>query len=67
MLIKKPADINASEITDNALYLRRREFLKTAALVAGVALAQCLLLSCWRGRVSGSPMSARRLTARATP
>jgi methionine sulfoxide reductase catalytic subunit len=36
MLIKKPADIRSSEITDQALYLRRREFLQAAA---GVAVA----------------------------
>jgi sulfoxide reductase catalytic subunit YedY len=34
MLIKKPADIPSSEITDRALYLNRRDFLKTAAGVA---------------------------------
>ncbi len=51
MLIKKPADTKASEITDNALYLRRREFLKTAALAAGVALAPGLLLPCPRAGV----------------
>lgn len=44
MLIKKPAAIKSSEITDRALYLRRREFLKTAALAAGVTLAPGLLL-----------------------
>jgi sulfoxide reductase catalytic subunit YedY len=31
MLIKKPADIKASEITPKAVYLRRREFLAGAA------------------------------------
>ncbi len=44
MLIRKTADINPSEITDQALYLRRREFLKTSALAAGLALAPGLLL-----------------------
>lgn len=44
MLIKKPVDINSSEITDQALYLRRREFLKTAALAAGAALVPGLLM-----------------------
>jgi sulfoxide reductase catalytic subunit YedY len=38
MLIKKPADIPGSEITDPTLYQRRREFLKLAA-----ASAACLL------------------------
>jgi sulfoxide reductase catalytic subunit YedY len=34
MLIKKPADIRSSEITDRKLYFNRREFLRTAAGVA---------------------------------
>ena len=38
MLIKKPADIVSSEITDKALFLSRRRFLKQAA-VAGAAVA----------------------------
>lgn len=39
MLIKPPADLRASEITDEKWYLRRREFLQTAAfpLVAAAA------------------------------
>ncbi len=37
MLIKRPADILPSEITDKALYLNRRAFMKAAAL-AGLAL-----------------------------
>src|SRR5580765_940142 len=36
MLIKKPADIRSSEITDRKAYLNRREFLRTTA---GVAVA----------------------------
>jgi methionine sulfoxide reductase catalytic subunit len=31
MLIKKPADIRSSEITDQKLYLNRRDFLRTSA------------------------------------
>ncbi len=38
MLIKRPSDIPASEITPRAVYLRRREFLRAAAL-AGVGAA----------------------------
>jgi len=40
MLIKRPADIKPSEITDKRLYLNRRAFIKTmstAAVMAGVA------------------------------
>jgi sulfoxide reductase catalytic subunit YedY len=39
MLIKHPSDIPSSEITPKAIYLRRREFLRAAALAgAGAAL-----------------------------
>lgn len=47
MLIKKPEDIKPSEITDEKLYRRRREFLKTAAGaalgLAGTGLSGLLL------------------------
>ena len=35
MLIKRPADIRPSEITDESIYLNRRQFLKAAALTVG--------------------------------
>ena len=35
MLIKRPADIRPSEITDESIYLNRRQFLKAAALTIG--------------------------------
>ena len=38
MLIKRPPDIKASEITDKSLYLRRRKFLRDTALT-GLAIA----------------------------
>jgi sulfoxide reductase catalytic subunit YedY len=38
MLIKRPDDVRPSEITDRALYLRRREFVRDAA-AAGLAAA----------------------------
>ncbi|HLD14685.1 MAG TPA: protein-methionine-sulfoxide reductase catalytic subunit MsrP, partial [Burkholderiales bacterium] len=41
MLIKKPADIHSSEITDRKVYQRRREFLR----LAGVLAASPLMLS----------------------
>ena len=48
MLIKRPADIRSSEITDQKLYLNRREFLgataaTTAAVVAGVLGTEALV------------------------
>ncbi len=35
MLIKRPADIPSSEITDKKLYLNRRQFIQVAGAVAG--------------------------------
>ena len=42
MLIKKPADIWPSEITPQALYVRRREFIKAVALTAAGAAMPAL-------------------------
>jgi sulfoxide reductase catalytic subunit YedY len=42
MLIKKPADILSSEITDKQLYLNRRQFIRAAAGTAAVAAAGVL-------------------------
>jgi sulfoxide reductase catalytic subunit YedY len=39
MMIKRAPDIRSSEITDEQLYLRRREFMKTAVVPAAAALA----------------------------
>ena len=36
--IRRPSDVASSEITDEAVYLRRREFLRSSALGAGAAL-----------------------------
>jgi sulfoxide reductase catalytic subunit YedY len=37
MLIKRPADIRSSEITDEKLYFNRREFMRAAGFAAGAA------------------------------
>jgi sulfoxide reductase catalytic subunit YedY len=37
MLIRRPADIPSSEITDKKLYLNRRQFIRAAGIVAGAA------------------------------
>jgi len=39
MLIRPAPDIRSSEITDESLYLRRREFMKAAAVPALAAVA----------------------------
>ncbi|HHH39950.1 MAG TPA: protein-methionine-sulfoxide reductase catalytic subunit MsrP [Sedimenticola sp.] len=46
MLIRKPADISPSEITDRALYLERRRFLQRAGLMAAAAAGVSLLSGC---------------------
>lgn len=45
MLIRRPADLQPSEITSPGLYARRREFLKTTAVLGAAAL----LPLAWRG------------------
>ncbi len=53
MLIKKPADIRSSEITDPKLYLNRRDFLRTTA---GVAVAGAGILAAGRAvSAAGQP------------
>jgi sulfoxide reductase catalytic subunit YedY len=37
MLIKRPADIRSSEITDQKLYVNRRQFIQAAGAIAGAA------------------------------
>ena len=59
MLIKKPADIFPSEITPPELYARRREFLKSAAMLGAAAL-----LSPWG---AGSPARAADDALKPTP
>src|SRR5882672_10333074 len=39
MLIKRPADIRSSEITDTKIYLNRREFVRAATGTAALAAA----------------------------
>jgi sulfoxide reductase catalytic subunit YedY len=42
MLIKRPADIRSSEITDKKLYLNRRQFIRAAAGTAAIAASGAL-------------------------
>jgi sulfoxide reductase catalytic subunit YedY len=60
MVIRKPPDIRSSEITPKSLYLRRREFIRTAsgaALAAAVGLAST---SHARAQGRGTPLTAVR-------
>src|SRR6188508_2198806 len=45
MLIKKPADLNYSDVTDERLYVRRREFIQLGAGLMGAA-AGGMLAAC---------------------
>ena len=53
MLIKKPAQIPSSEITDESLYLRRRDFMQLGAGLLGAA-AGGMLAACGRDAVDAS-------------
>ena len=47
MLIRKPSDIPGSEITPETIYKQRRKFMgKSAALLAGSALARSAAKAC---------------------
>ena len=52
MLIKRPDDIPSSEITPEALYWNRREFIRAAGVIAGAALLPLPALRSpgWRSR-----------------
>src|SRR3954468_8072199 len=47
MLIKKPADIRSSEITDKKVYLNRREFIRAATATTAVAAAGLMGGQAW--------------------
>ena len=66
MLIKKPADIRSSEITDQKLYLRRREFLQAAAGVA-VAAAGAASVSETLFAAGQAAPHGRKLDSKASP
>src|SRR4051794_10104188 len=57
MLIKKATDIPSSEITDERLYLRRREFIQIGAGLMGAA-AGGMLAACGRDAVDAAASSA---------
>jgi sulfoxide reductase catalytic subunit YedY len=64
MLIKKPADIRSSEITDQKLFLNRREFLRAA----GVATAGAGLVGIARpAMAAGKPAPRGRKLANVQP
>jgi len=62
MLIRKPSDIRSSEITDESVYINRREFIRAAGGVGAVAAAAAIL----PGSVACA-MSDDRQTDKITP
>jgi sulfoxide reductase catalytic subunit YedY len=58
MLLKRPADIPSSEITPEAVYLNRREFLGVAGGVAAAALAPALGADRSQARDTPTPYEA---------
>ena len=46
MLIQRPSDVPSSEITTETLYHNRREFIKAASAVLGIAAAGTIIPGC---------------------
>jgi methionine sulfoxide reductase catalytic subunit len=57
MLIRRPSDIRSSEITDERLYVRRREFMRLAGSAALAGAAGSLISAC------GETSSAAEMTS----
>ena len=57
MLIRRPGDIRSSEITDEQIYMRRREFMRLAGAAAITGAVGALTGAC------GDASSAAGLTA----
>jgi methionine sulfoxide reductase catalytic subunit len=72
MLIKRPSDIKASEITDEHTYLRRRDFVRLAggaaiAAAAGPLIAGCGMDPLSAGMVAGEEAAGQALLADVKP
>jgi sulfoxide reductase catalytic subunit YedY len=57
MLIKKPSDLKYSDVTDERLYLRRREFIQIGAGLAGAA-AGGMLAACGSDAINAASPAA---------
>jgi sulfoxide reductase catalytic subunit YedY len=58
MLIKRASEIRSSEITDEAMYLRRREFIRFAGSLAVAAAAGPLIQACGDDPMAAGPAVA---------
>jgi sulfoxide reductase catalytic subunit YedY len=59
MLIQRASDIPSSEITSENLYNNRREFIKTASAVLGIAAAGSILPGCTSVGASAEPQAKK--------
>jgi methionine sulfoxide reductase catalytic subunit len=66
MLIKKPADLKYSDVTDERLYLRRREFIQIGAGLAGAA-AGGVLAACGSNAIDAASPAAAANAGAQTP
>ena len=63
MLIRRPSDICSSEITPESIYLRRREFIRQAAAVAGASFLSPLANPAETSETSTRALEYRKATA----
>jgi sulfoxide reductase catalytic subunit YedY len=63
--IARPGNVRTSEITDESLYLRRREFMRRGALGLGAAAASLWLPAC--GRAEEKPAPGEKSSDEPTP
>ena len=66
MLIRRPPDIPAREITDEALYFGRREFLRAMGYGAGVVAASAAMPAALMACAPGKGEPDDKLTPPAT-
>ena len=66
MLIKKPVDLKYSDVTDERLYLRRREFIQLGAGLAG-AVAGGMLAACGSDAIDAASPAGAANAAPQTP
>ena len=66
MLIKKPADIRSSEITDSSVWLNRRRFLQAAGAIAMSPVISPALAATHGAKLSGVVQSDYRLDEKPT-
>src|SRR3954454_15958132 len=67
MLIKRPADIKSSEITDRRLYLNRRDFIRTAGATAAVAATGLIGVETLYGAAQAAPHGRKLENVKKSP